>query len=71
MNPTKRQPRSNLGVWVFERQDRPNTPYCVQRKVNGKRETIGFATAAERDRPAESVSSRRRGCGSADWTDGQ
>lgn len=52
MNPTKRQPRSNLGVWVFERQDRPNTPYCVQRKVNGKRETIGFATATERDRLA-------------------
>ena len=52
MKATRRQPRSTLGVWVFERQDRPNTPFCVQRKINGKRETIGFATAEERDRLA-------------------
>jgi integrase len=52
MKPTKRQPRSNLGVWVFDRPERPNAPYCVQRNVEGKRETVSFARAEDRDRLA-------------------
>jgi hypothetical protein len=45
---TKRKPRNSVRSWF--RADRPNNPYCVQWRVDGKKLTESFDNKVDRDR---------------------
>lgn len=51
---TKRKPKRTRGIRCWFRGNRPNAPYCVQRRVgDGKKLTESFKTAEDRDRRAQ------------------
>ena len=55
---TKRKPRKPVRCWY--RTDRPNMPYYVQWKVEGKKHTESFENKEDRDRKAKDLEQQCR-----------